>query len=160
MKKIIIIFFFWGGFPVAGMRKKNVVKKNKTELQVAGWATAQIFLSLSHNTASCIVTGKVGRQRRGSLGCARMCSGGPRHGQPRPRYCHGKVAIRLREATTQPATLTRSLARGKCRDTKFCIVTGDRCLAAGECVTIQSVVSCQAEAWLLGCVATRPAIRQ
>ena len=38
-------------------------KKKKTELQVLGWATAQNFLSLSHNTASCIVTGKAGRQR-------------------------------------------------------------------------------------------------
>ena len=41
------------------------MKKNKTDLKVEGWVIAQIFLSLSHNTASCIVTGKAVRQRRG-----------------------------------------------------------------------------------------------
>ena len=33
------------------------------------------------------------------------------------------------------------LAGGECRDTKLCIVTGERGLAARECVTVQSVVS-------------------
>ena len=60
--------FFLCGFPVAGMREKK-----KTELQVAGWATAQFFLSLSHNTTSCIVTGKARRQHRGAQGSAGTC---------------------------------------------------------------------------------------
>ena len=59
-----------GAFPVAGMRERK-----KIELPVAGWATAQVFLSLSRNTACCIVTGKAGRQRRGALGRAGTCSG-------------------------------------------------------------------------------------
>ena len=48
-------------------------RKKKTELQVAGWATAQFFLSLSHNTTSCIVTGKARRQHRGAQGSAGTC---------------------------------------------------------------------------------------
>ena len=56
-------------------------KKKKTELQVVGWDTAQFFLSLSHNTASCIVIGKAGRQRRGELGRA---AGWPRYSQATP----------------------------------------------------------------------------
>ena len=42
---------------------------------------------------------------------------------------------------TAGSARTLGLAGGECRDTKFCIVTGERGLAAGECVTIQSVVS-------------------
>ena len=50
-------------------------REKKTELPVAGWATAHVFLSLSHNTASCIVTSKARRQRRGALGRSGTCSG-------------------------------------------------------------------------------------
>ena len=35
----------------------------------------------------------------------------------------------------------RGLDEGECRDKKLCIVTGERGLAAMECVMIQSVVS-------------------
>ena len=48
---------------------------------------------------------------------------------------------RPREATTRPVAHALGLAGGECCDTKFCIVIGERGLAAGECVTIQSVVS-------------------
>ena len=125
-------YFFWWFSSSWNERKK------KTELQVAGWAIAQFFLSLSHNKASCIVIGKAGRQRRGTLGHA---AGWPRHGQPRPRYNHGKAGTRSREAMTRPAAHARDLAKGECRDTKYCIVTGEKGLAVGECVAIQIFVS-------------------
>ena len=87
---------FFGGFPVAGMSKK----KKKTELQVAGWATAQFFLSLSHNTTSYIVTGKAGRQRRGALGHA---FGWPRYGQAMSTTRRGRAIIRSGESATRSA---------------------------------------------------------
>ena len=73
---------------------------------------------------------------------------GPRHGQPRPRYDHGKAATWPREATTQPATRARGLAGGECRDTKFCITTGERGLASRGCVTIQSLYHDRRVVWL------------
>ena len=45
------------GFPEAGMRKKNDVKKKKV---LGSWATAHPP-ALGHDTMVCIVTGKVGR---------------------------------------------------------------------------------------------------
>ena len=43
---------------------------------------------------------------------------------------------------------SRGLARGECHDTKFCIVTGERGLAVGGCVTIQSLYRDRQEVWL------------
>ena len=45
---------FFGGFPVAGMRKKNDEKKN---IVLGSWATAHL-LALGHDTMYCIVTSK------------------------------------------------------------------------------------------------------
>ena len=40
---------------------------------------------------------------------------------------------------TASSAHTRGLAGGECHDTKFCIVARERGLAAGGCVTIQSM---------------------
>ena len=37
---------------------------------------------------------------------------------------------------------------GECRDTKHCMVTGERGLAAGGCVTIQSLYHDRRDFWL------------
>ena len=42
---------------------------------------------------------------------------------------------------TADSACARSLAGGECRDTNYCIVKGERGLADGEVVTIQSIVS-------------------
>ena len=55
---------------------------------------------------------------------------------------------RLREAMTRPAARMRGLAGGECHDTKFCIVIGERGLATGGCVTIQSLYHDRWEVWL------------
>ena len=49
---------------------------------------------------------------------------------------------------TADSPCARGLAGGGCHDTKFCIVTGDRGLVAGGCVTIQSLYHDRQEVWL------------
>ena len=73
-------------------------KKNKTN--VAGWATVQFFLSLSHNTACCIVIGKSRRQRDVQRGGHDTARPRPRHGVVGPQYFrararHGAQCARL-----------------------------------------------------------------
>ena len=92
--------FFFGGFPIAGMRKKKI------ELQVAGWATAQFFLSLSHNTTSCIVTGKAGRQRRGGWGTLGRAAGWSRYGQATSTTRRGRATILPGARATRGAVRT------------------------------------------------------
>ena len=48
----------------------------------------------------------------------------------RPRYDHGKAATRSGGDTASSAC-ARGLARGECRYTKFCIVTGVRAWLLG-----------------------------
>ena len=101
-------------------------KKKKKGAQEAGWATAH-FLSLSHDTASCIVT----QAHRGVHGQARhgqQCiTTRPRHGRNTaskgPR--HGRLA---RGASGSASA--HSLAAGVCHDTYGCIVTGRACLVS------------------------------
>ena len=66
---------------------------------------------------------------------------GPRPGQAMLRHDREEGAIRS-------ATRARGLAGGDCRDTKHCIVTGERGLAPGGCVTIQSLYRDKREVWL------------
>ena len=96
----------------------------------------------------------------------------------------GHNTARVRPRHSQECSMIRPtahaccLAGGECCDTKFCIVTGARACPLGGCFTIQSlyrdrravwlarhgtiqmIVSSRGKAWPLGCVVTRPAIRQ
>ena len=104
----------FGGFPVAGMRKKKYVKKKKNG---AGNKLGYYpFVGLSHDTVNCIVT-------QGIEGA---------HGQPRysriwPQYGQGLGLRHGRPARKGERRAREGLAvRGVCRDTINCIVLGRR----------------------------------
>ena len=131
------------------MKKKNDDKKKRC--RKAARLLPKIFLSVSHNTASCIVTQRL-------TGMAWACSKGAgvrsrraARAQQGRRGAHGERKGRLGGAQGLPrygrlghdtghdmakgghdtTSSARGLFGGLCRDTHFCIVTEVRGLAIG-----------------------------
>ena len=104
--------YIFGGLLVDQMMKK----KNKQTLQAAGWAIAH-FLSLSHDTSSCIVTQAHNKGHD-------MASSAPRDSHSTTTIRPRGPAIRLAYAQGESRARKGLAAGGKCRDTKNCIVAG------------------------------------
>ena len=95
--------------------EKKKGEKKKTELQVADWATAHP-LALGHDTMVCIMTGKAGCAAKGPT---------TRPGKATTQPSNVVTRSRGRRDTAGSA-LSRRLAGGEYRNTKHCIVTGER----------------------------------
>ena len=128
MKKKTKYFFWW--FSSSWNEKKKIDVKKKT-LQEAGMSYCPFFfLSVSHNTTSCIMTqGLTGMAWENGLGAQqarRGAEGGRMVVHDTTGWATIQATTRLRETTTLPVARALGLDDGLCHDTQFCIVTEAR----------------------------------